>query len=105
VRGRSAAPIFAPTGELIGVLDASGVQSPENRERQRLVYQLVRQSVAGLIEDGCFLNQTTQHRVLSGHRSRNFVDAPTDLLIAFDECGNIAAVNRRATDCDRRPPV
>jgi sigma-54 dependent transcriptional regulator, acetoin dehydrogenase operon transcriptional activator AcoR len=94
----SAAPIFAPSGELIGVLDASAVQSPESRESQRLVYQLVRQS-AGLIEDGYFLNQTTQHWVLFGHRSRNFVEAQPDLLIAFDECGNIAAMNRRASEC------
>jgi transcriptional regulator of acetoin/glycerol metabolism len=45
----SAAPIFAPTGEMIGVLDASAVRSPDNRDSQRLVFQLVRQS-AGLIK-------------------------------------------------------
>ncbi|MFC0401192.1 sigma-54-dependent Fis family transcriptional regulator [Paraburkholderia rhizosphaerae] len=94
----SASPIFAPTGELIGVLDASAVTSPDNRDSQRLVYQLVRQSAA-LIEDGYLLNQTAQHWVLFGHQSRNFVEAQPEVLIAFDECGNIAASNRRAQEC------
>ncbi|APR39877.1 sigma-54-dependent Fis family transcriptional regulator [Paraburkholderia sp. SOS3] len=94
----SASPIFAPTGELIGVLDASAVQSPDNRDSQRLVFQLVRQS-ATLIEDGYFLNQTTQHWVLFGHQSRNFVEAQPEVLIAFDECGNIVASNRKAQEC------
>jgi sigma-54 dependent transcriptional regulator, acetoin dehydrogenase operon transcriptional activator AcoR len=94
----SASPIFAPTGELIGVLDASAVQSPDHRDSQRLVFQLVRQSAA-LIEDGYFLNQTTQHWVLFGHQSRNFVEAQPEVLIAFDECGNIAASNRKAQEC------
>ena len=94
----SAAPIFAPTGEMIGVLDASAVQSPDNRDSQRLVFQLVRQS-ASLIEDGYFLNQTTQHWVLFGHSSRNFVEAQPEVLIAFDECGNLVAANRKAREC------
>ncbi|SEA95885.1 sigma-54-dependent Fis family transcriptional regulator [Paraburkholderia sartisoli] len=94
----SAAPIFAPAGELIGVLDASAVQSPDNRDSQRLVFQLVRQSAA-LIEDGYFLNQTTQHWILFGHQSRNFVEAQPELLIAFDECGNIVTANRKAREC------
>ena len=94
----SAAPIFAPTGEMIGVLDASAVQSPDNRDSQRLVFQLVRQS-AGLIEDGYFLNQTTQHWILFGHASRNFVEAQPEILIAFDECGNLVAANRKAREC------
>jgi transcriptional regulator of acetoin/glycerol metabolism len=94
----SAAPIFAPTGEMIGVLDASAVRSPDNRDSQRLVFQLVRQS-AGLIEDGYFLNRTAQHWILFGHSSRNFVEAQPEVLIAFDECGNLVAANRKAREC------
>jgi len=94
----SAAPIFAPTGDMIGVLDASAVRSPDNRDSQRLVFQLVRQS-AGLIEDGYFLNQTTQHWMLFGHASRNFVEAQPEVLIAFDESGNLVAANRKAREC------
>jgi transcriptional regulator of acetoin/glycerol metabolism len=91
----SAAPIFAPAGEMIGVLDASAVRSPDNRDSQRLVLQLVQQSAA-LIEDGYFLNQTAQHWILFGHASRNFVEAQPELLIAFDEGGNLIASNRKA---------
>jgi transcriptional regulator of acetoin/glycerol metabolism len=58
----------------------------------------VRQS-ATLIEDGYFLNQTAQHWVIFGHQSRNFVEAQPEVLIAFDECGNIAASNRKAQEC------
>jgi sigma-54 dependent transcriptional regulator, acetoin dehydrogenase operon transcriptional activator AcoR len=93
----SASPIFAPTGELIGVLDASAIRSPDNRDSQGLVFQLVRQS-ASLIEDGYFLNQTAQHWILFGHQSRHFVEAQPEVLIAFDECGNIAAANRKAQE-------
>ncbi|WP_213295290.1 sigma-54-dependent Fis family transcriptional regulator [Paraburkholderia sacchari] len=94
----SAAPIFAPGGELIGVLDASAVQSPDNRESQRIVNQLVRQS-ATLIEDGYFLHRTSACWILFGHQNRNYVEAQPELLIAFDENGNVAAANRRAREC------
>ncbi|HKT95340.1 MAG TPA: sigma-54-dependent Fis family transcriptional regulator [Paraburkholderia sp.] len=94
----SAAPIFAPDGELIGVLDASAVQSPDNRDSQRIVNQLVRQS-ATLIEDGYFLHRTCACWILFGHQSRNYVEAQPELLIAFDENGNVAAANRRAREC------
>ncbi|CAH2799771.1 MAG: Transcriptional activator of acetoin dehydrogenase operon AcoR [uncultured Paraburkholderia sp.] len=98
----SATLIFAPTGEMIGVLDASTVRSPDNRESQRLVFQLVRQS-AGLIENGYFLNQTTQHWILFGHSSHNLVEAQPGLLIALDECGNLVAANRKT--CESIPAL
>ncbi|QGZ61587.1 sigma-54-dependent Fis family transcriptional regulator [Paraburkholderia acidisoli] len=94
----SAAPIFAPGGELIGVLDASAVQSPDNRESQRIVNQLVRQS-ATLIEDGYFLHRTAACWMLFGHQNRNYVEAQPEWLIAFDESGNVVAANRRAREC------
>jgi transcriptional regulator of acetoin/glycerol metabolism len=94
----SAAPIFAPGGELIGVLDASAVQSPDNRESQRIVNQLVRQS-ATLIEDGYFLHRLASCWILFGHQNRNYVEAQPELLIAFDENGNVVAANRRAREC------
>ncbi|TDV17203.1 sigma-54-dependent Fis family transcriptional regulator [Paraburkholderia caballeronis] len=93
----SAAPIFAPGGELIGVLDASAVQSPDNRDSQRIVNRLVRQSAA-LIEDGYFLHRTASCWVLFGHQNRSYVEAQPELLIAFDENGNVVAANRRAHD-------
>lgn len=94
----SASPIFGVQGELIGVLDASAVRSPEDRESQRLVNHIVRQS-ALLIEDGFFLNATTQCWVLLAHRSRHYVEAQPEILIAFDACGFAIAANRRAKEC------
>ena len=93
----SSAPIFAPGGDLIGVLDASAVQSPDNRDSQQIVNRLVRRSAA-LIEDGYFLHRTSSCWMLFGHQNRNYVEAQPELLIAFDENGNVVAANRRAHD-------
>src|SRR5471032_1353874 len=94
----SASPIFGVQGELIGVLDASAVSSPEERESQRMVNHIVRQS-ALLIEDGFFLNATTHCWVLLAHRSRHYVEAQPEILIAFDARGYAIAANRRAKEC------
>ena len=59
----SASPIFGLHGESLGVLDASAVRSPDERESQRLVNHIVRQS-ALLIEDAYFLNAETDCWVL-----------------------------------------
>ncbi|MFL9927067.1 helix-turn-helix domain-containing protein [Herbaspirillum lusitanum] len=94
----SASPIFAPDGGLIGVLDASAIRSPDERDSQRLVNQIVRQS-AVLIEDGYFLNATAGDCVLLAHRNRHYVEAQPEILIAFDAVGNITAANRCARTC------
>ncbi|TWC63172.1 sigma-54-dependent Fis family transcriptional regulator [Herbaspirillum sp. SJZ099] len=94
----SASPIFAPDGGLIGVLDASAIRSPDARDSQRLVNRIVRQS-AVLIEDGYFLNATAGDWVLLAHRSRHYVEAQPEILIAFDAVGNITAANRCARAC------
>jgi transcriptional regulator of acetoin/glycerol metabolism len=94
----SAAPIFSPSGELIGVLDASAIRSPDARDSQNLVNRIVLQS-ATLIEDGYFLNAMACAWVLLVHRSRHYVEAQPEILIAFDALGNIIAANRRAREC------
>nr|WP_198984232.1 GAF domain-containing protein [Herbaspirillum sp. ASV7] len=94
----SAAPIFAPSGELIGVLDASAIRSPDERDSQSLVNRIVQQS-ATLIEDGYFLNAMACAWVLLIHRSRHYVEAQPEILIAFDALGQIIAANRRAREC------
>jgi transcriptional regulator of acetoin/glycerol metabolism len=94
----SASPIFGLHGELLGVLDASAVRSPDERESQRLVNHIVRQS-ALLIEDAYFLNAATDCWVLLAHRNRHYVEAQPEILIAIDACGNALAANRRAREC------
>ena len=102
----SASPIFGLEGELIGVLDASAIRSPDERESQRLINHIVRHS-AVLIEDGFFLNATTHCWVLLAHRNRHYVEAQPEILIAFDARGYAIAANRRAKECvpglDRLP--
>jgi transcriptional regulator of acetoin/glycerol metabolism len=94
----SASPIFGLHGELLGVLDASAVRSPDERESQRLVNHIVRQS-ALLIEDAFFLSAATDCWVLLAHRNRHYVEAQPEILIAVDACGNAVAANRRAREC------
>nr|WKF61790.1 Acetoin catabolism regulatory protein [Paraburkholderia busanensis] len=94
----SASPIFGLYGELLGVLDASAVQSPDERESQRLVNHIVRQS-ALLIEDAYFLNAASDCWVLLAHRNRHYVEAQPEILIAVDARGNAIAANRRAREC------
>jgi transcriptional regulator of acetoin/glycerol metabolism len=94
----SASPIFGLEGELIGVLDASAIRSPDERESQRLINHIVRHS-AVLIEDSFFLNATTHYWVLLAHRNRHYVEAQPEILIAFDVHGNAVAANRRAKEC------
>jgi len=91
----SAAPIFTAHGELIGVLDASALSSPDARDSQRLVYQLVRQS-ATVIEDGFFLQSYGHCCILLAHRNRHFVEVQPEMLLAIDEHGDIVAANRCA---------
>lgn len=94
----SASPILGLQGDLIGVLDASAVRSPEERDSQRLVNHMVRQS-ALLIEDAFFLDATTHHWVVLAHRSRPYLDVRPEILIALDARGNVIAANRRAREC------
>jgi transcriptional regulator of acetoin/glycerol metabolism len=94
----SASAIFGLHGELLGVLDASAVRSPDERESQRLVNHIVRQS-ALLIEDAFFLSAATDCWVLLAHRNRHYVEAQPEILIAVDACGHAVAANRRAREC------
>lgn len=94
----SASPIFGLSGELIGVLDASAVRSPDDRDSQRLVNHIVRQS-AVLIENSYFLHATTHRWVILAHRNRHFVETQPEILIAFDERARAVAANRRAKEC------
>jgi transcriptional regulator of acetoin/glycerol metabolism len=94
----SASPIFGLHGDLLGVLDASAVRSPDDRESQRLVNHIVRQS-ALLIEDAYFLNAAADCWVLLAHRNRHYVEAQPEILIAIDACGHAIAANRRAREC------
>ncbi len=91
----SAAPIFAPNGELIAVLDASALYSPDDKRSQHLVLQMVA-STARMIENAHFLRQFDHCCVLRLSARREFLDVDVDGLMALDEEGVIVAANARA---------
>ena len=90
-----AAPIFAPNGELVGVLDAHVPRASDDAHSERIVLQLATQA-AEQIEDRYFLEHTAKHWVLFGHPDRHAVETLPDILLAIDDGGRLIAGNRRA---------
>ncbi|MBK5396159.1 sigma-54-dependent Fis family transcriptional regulator [Pseudomonas sp. TH39(2020)] len=91
----SAAPVFDPKGELLGVLDVSAVRSPDDRRSQHLIRQMVVQS-AHEIEQAFFMSSAQGYWVLRAHRSPGYVDSQPDYLLAWDEDGCLQALNPAA---------
>ncbi|MBV8062835.1 MAG: sigma-54-dependent Fis family transcriptional regulator [Nevskia sp.] len=88
----SAAPLRSETGELMAVLDASALYSPDDKRSQLLVLQLV--SVwARLIENAYFSQRFEQQWVVRTGHSRQFLEVATEGLIALDDHGRILAAN------------
>lgn len=90
----SAAPILAPNGDLLAVLDASALQSPDDKRSQQLVLQMVK-FTARMVENANFLRQYERHLVLRLGSRRDFLEVTTEGLIALDEGGHIVAANQR----------
>lgn len=90
----SAAPILAPNGELLAVLDASALQSPGDKRSQHLVLQMVKHT-ARMVENANFLRQYERLLVLRISSRREFMEVATEGLIALDEGGHIVAANQR----------
>ena len=91
----SAAPVFDPQGQLLGVLDVSAVRSPDERRSQHLIRQMVVQS-AREIEQAFFMNSAQGYWVLRAHRSPGYVDSQPDYLFAWDDDGCLQALNPAA---------
>ncbi|MGV8643916.1 sigma-54-dependent Fis family transcriptional regulator, partial [Pseudomonas aeruginosa] len=91
----SAAPVFDPHGELLGVLDVSAVQSPDDRRSQHLIRQMVAQSARD-IENAFFMHSAQGHWVLRAHRAQGYVDSQPDYLFAWDADGRLLALNPAA---------
>jgi len=91
----SAAPVFDPKGELLGVLDVSAVRSPDDRRSQHLIRQMVVQS-AREIEQAFFMNSAQGYWVLRAHNSPGYVDSQPDYLLAWDDDGRLQALNPAA---------
>ena len=91
----SAAPIFGPDEELLAVLDASALYSPDDKRSQSLVFGLV-VNHALAIENAYFVESFGSYWLLQLSKSRDFVDTQIEYLIAFDPLGFIVAANRKA---------
>jgi transcriptional regulator of acetoin/glycerol metabolism len=99
----SAAPIFAADGRLLAVLDASALNSPDDRRSQHLVLNMVR-STARMIENANFLRQFERYLVLRTSSRREFLEVATEGLIAFDGSGHVVAANQRFLHDTGRSP-
>ena len=89
----SAVPIFAPDGRPLAVLDASAMESPDDRRSQHLVLQMV-QSAARMAEDANFLHEFEHHHVLKLARRRDFLEVSADGMVVLDETGRIVAISQ-----------
>ncbi|NBA95097.1 sigma-54-dependent Fis family transcriptional regulator [Pseudomonas sp. R5(2019)] len=96
----SAAPVFDPQGELLGVLDVSALRSPDDRRSQHLIRQMVAQS-AREIENAFFMHSAQGHWLLRAHSAPGYVDSQPDFLLAWDADGRLQALNSAARQCLR----
>ena len=93
----TAAPVFDPQGELLGVLDVSALQSPDDRRSQHLIRQLVEQT-AREIENAVFMHSAQGHWVMRAHGTPGYVESQPDYLLAWDADGRLQALNSLARE-------
>lgn len=91
----SSAPIFGIDDRPLAVLDASALYSPEHRDSQMLVFQMVIEK-ARLIEDAFAFYSLRDHWILQLGRTPELMNVHTDYLLAFDDVGMFVGGNRRA---------
>lgn len=91
----SAAPIFDPYGNMLGVLDASALRSANEKESQALIFQLVTMATR-LIENAYFLQGFQDDWVLCLNNQPEFAEVETEHLIALNYKGQIIAANSSA---------
>jgi sigma-54 dependent transcriptional regulator, acetoin dehydrogenase operon transcriptional activator AcoR len=86
-----AAPIFAPDGELAGILDASSDCMSRQAHTQALVAMAATQ-----IENGLFREQHRGHILIAFHNRGEYLHTLSAGLLAVDNEGRILAANRAA---------
>ncbi|HSV69038.1 MAG TPA: sigma-54-dependent Fis family transcriptional regulator [Methylibium sp.] len=91
----TSAPLFAPDGDMLGVLDISALHSPEARESQHLAHHLTAM-YAQMIEDANFLRSFGKHWILRLGRACGLVEVSGEVMFAFDEDGVIVGANTGA---------
>jgi sigma-54 dependent transcriptional regulator, acetoin dehydrogenase operon transcriptional activator AcoR len=91
----TSSPLFAPDGDLLGVLDISALHSPEARESQHLALHLA-SMYTQMIEDSNFLRSFGKHWVLRLGHACGLVEVSGEVMFAFDEDGVIVGANTGA---------
>jgi sigma-54 dependent transcriptional regulator, acetoin dehydrogenase operon transcriptional activator AcoR len=91
----NSAPLFDPSGDLLGVLDISALTSPAPRESQHLALQMTT-LYAGLIEDANFLHVFRDRWILRLSSAWSMVEVATEIMFAFDADGVIFGMNTGA---------
>jgi len=93
----TAAPLFDPTGEFMGVLDVSALTSPDAKESQHLARHLT-VLYAQMVEDANFLRHFRSYWILRLGTDWTLVDvnASGGLMVAFDRDGVIVGANSGA---------
>lgn len=91
----TAAPIFDPSGDLLGTLDVSALYSPDDKKSQHLVLQLVTHT-ARMIENIYFLRQFKNHLCLIFSPHQELLDVRAEDILALNEQGIIVGANRDA---------
>ncbi len=86
-----AAPIFAPDGELAGILDASSDCMSRQAHTQALVAMAATQ-----IENGLFREQHRGNILVAFHNRGEYLHTLSAGLLAVDNAGKILAANRAA---------
>ena len=86
-----AAPIFDPAGDLAAVLDASG-----DSDRAQLHTLVLVNTSAQMIEKRLFLHRFRGAFVVRFHSRAELLGTPGEGLIALDDAGGIAALDRNA---------
>ncbi len=86
-----AAPVFAPTGELAGIIDATS----DCRSRQHHTLALVKMSCL-TIENGLFRQAFRDRLIIELHNRHEFLGTLQAGLLAFAEDGALIAANRQA---------
>jgi len=91
----SSAPIFGLEGRPIALLDASALNSPEQRDSQMLVFRMVIER-AQQIENAFAYYSLRPYWVLQCGRLAEYLSVQTDYIVAFDDAGRLVGGNRRA---------
>jgi|APCry1669192806_1035432.scaffolds.fasta_scaffold09180_2 sigma-54 dependent transcriptional regulator, acetoin dehydrogenase operon transcriptional activator AcoR len=92
----TAAPLFDPTGNFMGVLDVSALQSPDAKESQHLTRHLATM-YAQLVEDANFIRHFHNHWILRLGTDWAMVNVSGEFMIAFDREGTIVGANHAAS--------